>query len=257
LHIKARCSAFFAVLLFAAASLTAQSPPQKRAPAINLKVAADLDARLAKFKPIEMPFRKQSLNAREIELVHKLVEAANYIEQITGGRAIRRPETICFAGRQLKTARRKASLFSENKRQSLRPGGRDEAVRRNHRCPPGRSLYPARLTREEIEAYVARHPDQKAALYSDFTVVKRKGEALIAVPYHVEFAPFVKPAAKALQEAAALSDDQGFATFLRLRAAALLTDDYFKSDVAWLDLKDPKFDLILAPTKPIWTICLA
>ena len=50
-----------------------------------------------------------------------------------------------------------------------------------------------------------------------------------------------------LREAAALSDDPAFANFLRLRADALLTDDYFKSDLAWLDLKNPKFDVIFAP----------
>ena len=44
-----------------------------------------------------------------------------------------------------------------------------------------------------------------------------------------------------------MSDDPAFANFLRLRADALLTDDYFKSDLAWLDLKDPKFDVIFAP----------
>jgi hypothetical protein len=38
-----------------------------------------------------------------------------------------------------------------------------------------------------------------------------------------------------------------FSTFLRLRSKALLTDDYYPSDIAWLDLKNPKFDLILAP----------
>ena len=53
--------------------------------------------------------------------------------------------------------------------------------------------------------------------------------------------------AKALREAAALSPDPAFANFLRLRADALLTDDYYKSDLAWLDLKDPKFDVIFAP----------
>src|SRR6202011_3693076 len=53
--------------------------------------------------------------------------------------------------------------------------------------------------------------------------------------------------AKALREAAALSDDKAFANFLNLRADALLSSDYYKSDLAWLDLKDPKFDVIFAP----------
>jgi hypothetical protein len=67
------------------------------------------------------------------------------------------------------------------------------------------------------------------------------------VPYHVEYAPWLKPAAAALREAAALSTDKAFADFLRLRADALLTDDYYKSDLAWLDLNNPKFDIIFAP----------
>jgi hypothetical protein len=54
-------------------------------------------------------------------------------------------------------------------------------------------------------------------------------------------------AATNLKEAAALSPDKAFANFLRLRAEALLTDDYYKSDLAWLDLENPKFDIIFAP----------
>ena len=50
-----------------------------------------------------------------------------------------------------------------------------------------------------------------------------------------------------MREAAALSSDAAFANFLRLRADALLSDDYFASDLAWLDLKNPKFDIIFAP----------
>ena len=61
------------------------------------------------------------------------------------------------------------------------------------------------------------------------------------------FEEFLKSAARDLREAAALSDDAKFAKFLKLRADALLNDDYYQSDLAWLDLKDPKFDLIFAP----------
>jgi len=50
-----------------------------------------------------------------------------------------------------------------------------------------------------------------------------------------------------LRAAAALSDDPSFANFLRLRADALLSDDYFPSNLAWLELKNPKFDIVFAP----------
>jgi hypothetical protein len=219
-----------------------------RLPKSDQTVAVDLDARLAGFKPIKMPFHKQGLSAQEIQLVGKLVEAANYIEQIYWRQSD--PEGLKLY----------VSLAGSTKPEDLKlrrllriNGSRYDLVDDmkpfvgTAPAPPGRALYPPGLNREGIEKYVAQHPEQKAAIYGDFTVVRRKGDVLVAIPYHVEFAEFVKPAAKALQEAASLSNDPGFAKFLRLRADSLLTDDYYESDLAWLDLKNPKFDLILAP----------
>ena len=73
------------------------------------------------------------------------------------------------------------------------------------------------------------------------------GDQLEGIPYHIAYRSFLEPAAEDLREAAKLSDDPAFAKFLRLRADALLSDDYFQSDLAWLDLKNPKFDIIFAP----------
>jgi hypothetical protein len=70
---------------------------------------------------------------------------------------------------------------------------------------------------------------------------------LEAVPYHIAYRRFLEPAARALRAAANLSSDPAFAKFLRLRADALLSDDYFPSDLAWLELKNPKVDIIFAP----------
>jgi hypothetical protein len=112
---------------------------------------------------------------------------------------------------------------------------------------PGRGFYPQGLTRAQIEKYVAEHPEKKAAIYSPTTVVRWHGGQLEGLPYHIAYRSFLEPAAKALREAARLSTDSAFRNFLRLRADALLTDDYFQSDLAWLDLKDPRFDIILAP----------
>ena len=114
-------------------------------------------------------------------------------------------------------------------------------------APPGRGLYPADLTAAEVEKYVAAHPEQKSVIYDGQSVLRRDGDKFRALPYHFAFAEFLKPAAEDLREAAKLSDDPQFREFLNLRADALLNDDYYASDLAWLDLKDPKFDLILAP----------
>src|SRR5712664_3176924 len=103
------------------------------------------------------------------------------------------------------------------------------------------------LSQAEAEKYAAGHPEQKNVVYNEQSVLRRNGDKLQAVPYHVEFEEFLRPAAQDLREAAKLSDDPLFAQFLKMRADALLNDDYYASDLAWLDSKDPKFDLILAP----------
>jgi hypothetical protein len=237
------------VLFFLSAPLAAQTALNSQTSSMtDQKVAPDQDARLARFKPINMPFHQQSLTSREIQLVHKLVEGANYIERIYWRQSD--PDGLKLY----------LSLEGSTKPQDVKlrrflkiNGSRYDLVDEmkpfvgTAPAPPGRALYPPGLTRDDIEKYVQQHPDQKAAIYSEFTVVRRKGDALVTIPYHVEFAQFLKPAAAALREAATLSDDPGFAKFLSLRADALLTDDYYQSDLAWLDLTNPKFDLILAP----------
>ncbi|HXN23976.1 MAG TPA: Zn-dependent hydrolase [Candidatus Dormibacteraeota bacterium] len=213
-------------------------------------IARDLDERLAKFKPVKMPFNGEGLTAREKQMIRKLVDAANELEQIYWRQSD--PE-----GLALYRSLAKSKNFRDDKlRHFLKiNGSRYDLVSENRPfvgtepAPPGRALYPSDLTREEIEHYIKDHPEQKAALYDEHTIVRRsgKGKALEAVPYHVAFAEFLNPAARDLREAAELSDDPAFAKFLRLRADALLSDDYYASDIAWLDLPDPKVDVIMAP----------
>jgi len=231
------------------APLAAQTPPNSQTTSItDLKIAPDLDARLARFKPINMPFHQEGLSPREIQLVHKLVEAANYIEQIYWRQSDRDGLKLYLSlagSTNPRDVKLRHLLKINGSRYDLIDGMKSFVG--TAPAPPGRALYPAGLTREDIVKYVQQHPEQKMAIYSEFTVVRRKGDALVAIPYHVEFAEFLKPAAAALREAATLSDDPLFSKFLRLRAEALPTDDYYQSDLAWLDLNNPKFDLILAP----------
>ena len=223
------------------------SAAKSSAPA-NLKVAADLSQRLARFRRVQMPFRAAGLSARQQQLVHKLVEACGYLESIywrqsdPEGLTLYQSLTSSRNRRDIKLRRylwinaSRFDLLDQNK-----PFAGTETI------PPGRGFYPANLTRNQVEQYVKEHPDQKAAIYDQFTIVRWQHEQLEAVPYRIAFRAFLEPAAKALRAAAALSDDAAFAMFLRLRADALLSDDYFPSDLAWLELKNPKFDIISAP----------
>src|SRR6266403_3548545 len=214
----------------------------------GLKVAPDLDKRLAKFRRVRMPFNRTGLTARDQKLVRKLVEACGYLESIFWRQSD--PEALAlYQSLAASTNPRDVKLRTYLKLNASRFDLIDEnkPFVGTDPMPPGRGFYPAGLTREQVEQYVKEHPDQKAAIYDQFTVVRWKDSTLEAGPYHIFYRPFLEPAAKALRDAAQLSDDPAFAKFLELRADALLSDDYFPSDLAWLDLKNPKFDIIFAP----------
>ncbi len=214
----------------------------------GLKVAPDLDKRLAKFRRVRMPFNRTGLTAREQKLVRKLVEACGYLESIFWRQSD--PEGLAlYQSLESSTNPRDVKLRTYLKLNASRFDLIDEnkPFVGTDPMPPGRGFYPAGLTREKIEQYVKEHPDQKTAIYDQFTIVRWKDGALEAVPYHIFYRPFLEPAAKALRDAAKLSDDPAFAKFLDLRADALLSDDYFPSDLAWIDLKNPKVDIIFAP----------
>src|SRR5271166_1979400 len=223
------------------------SAAKSGAPA-DLKVAPDLEQRLAKFRRVEMPFQTASLSAREQQLVHKLVEACGYLESIYWRQSD--PEGLTLYG-SLASSRNRRDVAL--RRYLWINASRFDLIDQNkpfvgtQAAPPGRGFYPANLTRDQVEQYVKEHPEQKAAIYNQFTIVRWHQDKLEAVPYHIAFRAFLEPAAKALRAAAQLSDDAAFAKFLRLRADALLSDDYLASDLAWLDLKNPRFDIIFAP----------
>jgi hypothetical protein len=242
------------VFSWGAQSTQAQNPTPTKAKAetkfdtSNLVIAPDLATEVAKFRPVRMPFDSSKLTPPERQMVGKLVEACQFLESIYWRQSD--PEGLklyhALAG---STAARDVQL-----RRFLRiNGSRFDLIRDNapfvgtSPWPPGRNLYPEDLTKEGFDRYVAAHPDQKAALYDPFTVIRRKGAELVAIPYHVEYQQWLDPAAKALRDAAALSDDPAFAKFLRMRADALLTDNYFDGDIAWVSLENPKFDVIFAP----------
>jgi len=220
----------------------------KGAASAGMQVVPDLDQRLAKFHRVEMPFHSTGLTAREVKMVEKLVDASHHLEEIFWRQID--PDGLTLY---------EALAVSQNpKDETLRRylwinASRFDLLDDNKPfvgttpIPPGRGFYPQNLTRDQIEQYVKAHPEKKDEIYSSFTVVRWHGDQLEGLPYHIAYRSFLEPAAKDLREAAGLSDDPAFANFLRLRADALLTDDYFKSNLAWLDLKNPKFDVIFAP----------
>ena len=254
-------------MLAAAAPQAPSAPPKKTAaPRTSAPpkriVAPDLAARVAKFKPVKMSFDSTALTAHEQKMVEKLVDAAGLLD--------------CIYWRQSDPDGLKLYLSLEKSTnpqdQLLRRylkinGGRFDLIDDNkpfvgtEPAPPGRGFFNLHIGREPWVILGPRPSDEPVirslaatdkSVSNPYTIVTITtsdfGAAMIqSVPYRVAFREFLVPMAKDLREAAALSDDPAFANFLRLRAHALLTDDYFPSDLAWLDLKNPKFDIVFAP----------
>jgi hypothetical protein len=221
----------------------------------KLVVAPDIAATFAKFKPVKMPFDSSHLSDREKQMVAKLVDAAGLLD--------------CIYWRQSDPEGLKlfASLTNskDSRDQMLREllkinGGRYNQIDDGkpfvgtEPAPPGRGFFLPQETQQHLDQLIGDKKLEKSAVYSPYTIeqICPAGKSSAAggpcfVPYHVAFQEVLVPMAKDLYEAADLSDDPAFAKFLRLRAGALLSDDYYPSDLAWMDLANPKFDVVFAP----------
>ncbi len=108
--------------------------------------------------------------------------------------------------------------------------------------PKGAYFYPTDMTKDEFEAF---DDATKSSLY---TVIRRdKAGKLISVPYYEAFKDEFQKAADLLIEASKLADDEGFKKYLELRAEALLTGNYFESDMAWMSMKDNDIEFVVGP----------
>lgn len=114
--------------------------------------------------------------------------------------------------------------------------------------PPQAGFYPDDMSKDEFNTWLATlsEPDKQRAT-GFFTVIRRGSDGkLKIVPYHEEYREFLEPASRLLKEAAELTTNQTLKTFLTKRADAFLTDDYYASDVAWMDLDAP-IDVTIGP----------
>jgi len=121
------------------------------------------------------------------------------------------------------------------------------------RKPLGANFYPEDMTKEAFERWVAQlTPQEQEQTKSFFTVIRRKestqsvGNDLTAIPYSQAYMEDLTKAASLLHEAAALTDNGSLKNFLNLRADAFLSNDYYQSDMAWMDLDAP-LDITIGP----------
>jgi hypothetical protein len=120
------------------------------------------------------------------------------------------------------------------------------------RKPLGANFYPESMTKEAFESWVAQlSPKEQEQAKSFFTVIRwrensKPPNSLLAIPYSQQYADDLTRAASLLREAAGLTDNASLKKFLSLRADAFLSNDYYESDLAWVDLDAP-LDITIGP----------
>jgi len=108
--------------------------------------------------------------------------------------------------------------------------------------PKGANFYPTDMTKEEFEKW---NDANKASQYT--IVVRNADKSLKSVWFHEAYAEKTKKASDLLLKAAEIAEDAGLKKYLTLRSKALLTDDYFESDMAWMDMKTNTLDIVVGP----------
>lgn len=108
--------------------------------------------------------------------------------------------------------------------------------------PKGANFYPKDMTEVEFKAF---NEANKSSLY---TLLRRDDAGkLTTVWFHEAYKEKIEKAAELLKKAAELAEDPGLKNYFQLRSDALLTDDYFKSDMAWMDMKTNTLDFVVGP----------
>ncbi len=114
--------------------------------------------------------------------------------------------------------------------------------------PEGAAYYPEGLGASELETWMEEHPEESEAFRSYFTVIRRTGEGgLEAVPYSEFYRERLEEAASWLRRAASEVENESLRTYLELRADAFLSNDYFESDMAWMDISGSAIEPTIGP----------
>ncbi|GIK21338.1 MAG: peptidase [Ignavibacterium sp.] len=230
---------------------TENQNPQKESEEVTM-----LKEKIAKFVPVEIQYDETLLTDREKVVLEKLYRASKIIDELF-------LEQVYSKNNQIKSDLlsriSNKSVLSEQPELKLQfelfnimfgPFNRledDEPFIGTDKKPLGANFYPEDMTKEEFENRIKKNPQDEKSFTSEFTVIRRKDGTLTAIPYSEYFKDKLTKASNLLKEAAEFADNPSLKKYLISRADAFLSNDYYQSDMDWMDLKDHNIEVVIGP----------
>jgi Peptidase family M49 len=242
-------SRLFVLIILIAMVISVLAQP-KRTPQSISPQADDLSRKIRRFAPTVMTANTARLSPGDRKALQKIIAAAKlydhlYLRQIWSGNEelLQKLETD-----KSSLGRLRFHYFMINKSPWSQLDDNEPFIEGIGKRPPCANFYPADITKEEFNSWLdTLSPAEKEKATGYFYTIRRDASGkLKTVPYSEEYREFLEPAAKLLREAAALATNVTLKNFLTRRAAAFVSNDYYDSDVAWMELDSP-IDVTIGP----------
>jgi hypothetical protein len=212
------------------------------------KVVPDIKERLAQLTPTEITYDESLLNEEQKEVLEKLVLAAKAIDNIFWKQASHVGLEILqdFENADHPAAEDFVRYLKINFGPYDRLDGNKPFIGTDPK-PLGAGFYPPDMTKDYFEGYVKGNRDMRERLENTYTIVSKKDDSLIAIPYNQAYEDDLKVAAQYLREAAEITTDEAFKSYLNQKAADLLSNNYYRGDLKWIDLEGNLLEIVIGP----------
>jgi hypothetical protein len=208
----------------------------------ELKPQTKIEKLLANYADVKLETDLSVLNDNQKKMLPLLFEAAQLIDELYWAQiCAMRDET-----KKVITDEDVLKYFNINYGPWDRLNGMEPFVEGIEERYDGANFYPRNMSYQEFEEFADLDK------YNSYTLVRRNElGSLQTIPYHQAYKEKLDKIAELMNKVADLSDDKGLKKYLDLRANALLTDNYYESDIAWMEMKDNLIDFVVGPIEDL------
>jgi len=219
--------------------------------------ANELEAKIARYAPTRIAFDPSLFSEQEVDAILLLVKASLVMDDLfwkqasSNGPRLRTWFSKFSSGIESKLAGYlKINYGAYDRLDDMKPFFAMKTKDGQDLVPPkapGATFYPEDLKKEEFESWLEKKPADKDLFLSNFSIIRRQDDGLVAIPYSKFYSQELGQAAELLRKAAGLVKNESLAKYLKSRADAFSSNDYYQSDVDWMDVKESLLEVTIGP----------